>query len=140
MNRIGQRIRCLKRVGLALMLLTLVPGCMHSTGKQVALKFGDSHLVYFRPEPYRGLHVEVDAVEGTEFTETELRELEMVLRQWTQKPDGVAVVKSSLIPRPAARGHSADSLASRYLDGPPTTTNEPQSAYLYILVYDSRVN
>ncbi|MBE0542813.1 MAG: hypothetical protein IH623_15785 [Verrucomicrobia bacterium] len=96
--------------------------------------------MYFQPEPHRRLYVEVDAVEGTEFSATELAELEAVLREWTQKPDGVAVVQSSLIPRHAARGHSADSLARRYLDGPPATTNEFPSAYLYILVYDNRVN
>lgn len=115
---------------------------MHSRGKQAAsaLKFGDSHLVYFLPEPHRRLYVEVDAVEGTEFSATELAELEAVLREWTQKPDGVAVVQSSLIPRHAARGHSADSLARRYLDGPPATTKESPCAYLYLLVYDNRVN
>jgi len=124
------------------MLLTLVPGCMHSRGKLLAPapKFGDAHLMYFRPEPYRRLYVEVDAVEGTEFSATELAELETILREWTQKPDGVSVMPSSLIPRSAARGHSSDSLARRYLDGPAATTNESQSAYLYVLVYDNRVN
>ena len=142
MNPTSQLIRCLKRGGLAFLLLTLVAGCTHSQGKQTAsdLKFGNSHLAYFQSKPYQRLHVEVDAVEGTEFSTTELRELEALLREWTQKPGGVAVVQSSLIPRTAARGHSADSLARQYLDGPPAPTNESQAAYLYILVYDNRVN
>jgi len=86
------------------------------------------------------LFVEVDAVEGAEFSETELRSFEAFLGEWCDKPDGITVTKSSVIARAAARGHSAHSLARRYLDGPPLATNGAQPAYLYVLVYDNRVN
>jgi hypothetical protein len=45
-----------------------------------------------------------------------------------------------VIPRKAARGYSADSLAAGYLDGPPTQTNSAAPAFLYVLFYDNRVN
>jgi hypothetical protein len=97
MKQTGQLICCLKRVGIAFIFLTMVSGCMHSRGKQAAsaLKFGDSHLIYFLPEPHRRLYVEVDAVEGTEFSTTELGELEALLREWTQKPGALRSCKAA---------------------------------------------
>jgi hypothetical protein len=132
----------MKRAGLACLLLTLLTGCVHSNRERAraVLHNENSHLLYFQPEPHPSLYVEVDAVEGAEFSETELSALETILRQWSEKPAGVFVVQSSAIPRSAARGHSANSLARRYMDGPTVATNQPPPAYIYVLVYDNRVN
>ena len=142
MNRARPRICCWKQAGFGFLLLALATGCARSRGTQsnAAIEVGNAHLVYFQSEPHRRLYVEVDAVAGTEFSAIELAELERVLREWTQKPDGLTVVPSSTIPRSAARGHSAESLARRYLDGPPAGANDSSCAYLYVLVYDNRVN
>jgi hypothetical protein len=142
MNPTDLLVSRLKRSRFAFLLLLLLVGCVHSETKLAGSppKWGNSHPAYLRPEPHRQLYVEMDAVEGAEFSDSELRELESVLRQWTRKPEGVEIVRSSSIPRSAARGHSADSLARRYLDGPPTAANNSQPAYFYILVYDNRVH
>jgi hypothetical protein len=132
----------INRTGLIFLLLTLLTGCVHSKREQALAALGpeNAHLLYFQAEPHRSLYVEVDSVEGAEFSASELSRLEAFLRQWSEKPDGVTVAKSSAIPRSAARGHSADSLARRYMGGPTVATNQAPPAYLYILVYDNRVN
>ena len=133
-----------RRTGIALLLLTVLTGCAHSgrerdpTTLVAAIK--NSHLLYLRPDRYRSLYVEIDAVEGTEFSEAELKRFEAFWAEWCDKPEGIRVVSSSVIARSAARGHSANSLARRYLDGPVLATNGAQPAYLYVLVYDNRVN
>jgi hypothetical protein len=142
MNQPRQLIRWLKQVGFVFLLVMLATGCTALRGKPNAAAFevGNAHLAYLQSEPHRRLYVEVDAVEGTEFSPAELAELESMLRKWTQKPDGIAVMPSSSIPRSAARGHSAESLTRQYLDGPPAGADDSSCAYLYLLVYDSRIN
>ena len=133
----------MKRTGLAFLLfLTVLTGCVHSRANRVTPPSGreNTHLLYLQPKPHRSLYVEVDAVEGAEFSDAELSGLKAFLSQWCEKPDGVTVLKSSVIARSTARGHSADSLARRYLDGPTVANAAAQPAYLYILVYDNRVN
>ena len=98
------------------------------------------HLSYLRSNRYPALYVEVDAVEGAEPTEGMLDKLHAFLRKHCDKPGGITIKRSSVIPRKAARGYSADSLAAGYLDGPPVQTNSALPAFLYILFYDSRVN
>ena len=98
------------------------------------------HLLYLQSNRYPALYVEVDAVEGAEPTAESLAKLEAFLRQHCDKPDGITIKRSNVIPRKAARGYSADSLAAGYLNGPPTQTNSAPPAFLYILFYDNRVN
>jgi hypothetical protein len=98
------------------------------------------HWSYLQSNRYPALYVEVDAVEGAESTEIMLNRLGAFLRKHCDKPGGVTIQRSSVIPRKAARGYSADSLAAGYLDGPPVRTNDAPPAFLYILFYDSRVN
>ncbi|HEX5219511.1 MAG TPA: hypothetical protein VFZ59_08075 [Verrucomicrobiae bacterium] len=98
------------------------------------------HLSYLQSNRHPSLYVEVDAVEGAEPTENMLKMLDAFLRKHCDKPGGITIERSSVIPRKAARGYSADSLAAGYLEGPPVQTNRTPPAFLYILFYDSRVN
>ena len=98
------------------------------------------HLSYLQSNRHPSLYVEVDAVEGAEPTENMLKMLDAFLRKHCDKPGGITIERSSVIPRKAARGYSADSLAAGYLEGPPVQTNRAPPAFLYILFYDSRVN
>jgi hypothetical protein len=93
-----------------------------------------------RSDLYRSLYVEVDAVEGTEFSNADLDRFRAFLGEWCDKPDGIQVARSSVIPRSSARGHSADWIARRYIEGPPDDKGAAQPAYLYVLVYDNRIN
>ena len=98
------------------------------------------HVLYLQSKHYPALYVEVDAVEGTEPTDESLKKLGDFLRQYCDKPDGITIKRSSVIPRKAARGYSADSLAAGYMEGPPTQTNGAAAAFLYVLYYDNRLN
>jgi hypothetical protein len=132
----------MKRAGLVIWLLTLLAGCVHSTSIQTALppEAGSPHLLYLQPEPHRRLYVEIDAVQGGEPSEAELIKLKTFLGEWCKKPDGITLVRSSVITRSAARGQSAVFLARQYMNGPPVLANAAQPAYLYVLFYDNRVN
>src|ERR1043165_2431481 len=124
------------------LLVAVLTGCAHSTGKPTSFPadITDSQLLFLHSAPHRSLYVEVDAVKGATPSKTELRKLDAALRQWCDKPDGIKIVRSTTIARSAARGRSADSLARQFMDGPGTTTNAAQPAYLYVLFYDNRVN
>ncbi|HLP76947.1 MAG TPA: hypothetical protein VK327_08515 [Candidatus Paceibacterota bacterium] len=81
--------------------------------------------------------MEVDAVAGCEPKEKVLGKLHDFLASHCQKPDGIEIVRSDVIPVEAARGLSRRTLARRYLNGPPKGqygTSSP--AFLYILFYD----
>jgi hypothetical protein len=132
----------MKRPAFLFWLLIALAGCVHSPSRRTALppESGNPQLLFLQPAPHRSLYVEVDAVKGTEPSEAELGKLTRFLRQWCDKPDGITIVRSSLIARTAARGKPALALAQEYLDGPPATTNAGPPAYLYILFYDNRIN
>jgi hypothetical protein len=83
--------------------------------------------------------VEVDAVKGCEPKEAALRKLHDFLSSYCNKPDGIEIVRSDVIPVPAARGVSAQALARKYMNGP-DSTNTASSAYLYVLYYDDTLS
>jgi hypothetical protein len=94
------------------------------------------HLLFMNRAPHDSLYVEVDAVEGTEPNDEILEALEKFLRQYCDKPRGIAVVRDDVIPRSAAVGYNHQALALQFVDGPaPTTNGSP--AFLYVLYYDS---
>jgi len=132
----------MKRIWLPFWLLALLTssGQSETIRTTLPLEIGNAHLLYLRSEPHRSLYVEVDAVKGTEPSEAELTKLTAFLREWCQKPDGITVVRSSVIARSAARGNSALSLARQHMEGPAGTSDAASPAYLYILFYDNRVN
>ena len=93
-------------------------------------------LLYLLPGPHPHLYVEVDAVEGCVPDDLRLEKMRQFLAAWCRKPDGIEIVRSDVIPRQAARGHSARGLARQYLNGPPASATNPAPAFLYVLFYD----
>jgi hypothetical protein len=91
-------------------------------------------LLYLQSSPHSRLYVEVDAVEGCEPTETALVQLQAFLTKHCQKPDGVEIMVSDIIPRKTARQTSLQTLARRYVNGPPAS-NEAPPAFMYVLYY-----
>lgn len=89
---------------------------------------------YLLSSPHSRLYVEVDAVEGCEPTETALVQLHEFLSKRCQKPDGVKIMVSDIIPRKAARKTGPRALARRYLNGPPDDNASPP-AFMYVLYY-----
>jgi hypothetical protein len=98
-------------------------------------ELGNPDLLYLRPSPYSRLLVEVDAVEGCVPKESELQNLRDFLSKYCDKPDGIEIVRSDVIPAKAAKGLSSRALARKYLNGPgPANASSP--AFLYVLYYD----
>jgi hypothetical protein len=96
---------------------------------------GNPDLLYLCPSPYSRLLVEVDAVEGCVPKESELQNLRDFLSKYCDKPDGIEIVRSDVIPAKAAKGLSSRALARKYLNGPgPANASSP--AFLYVLYYD----
>jgi tetratricopeptide (TPR) repeat protein len=93
------------------------------------------HLLYMLPAPEPRLHVEVDAVAGCEPRETDLNELRQFLSTYCNKPGGIEIVRSDVIPAEAAKGFSATALARRYINGPDTNNASP-AAFMYVLFYN----
>ena len=133
-------VNVLRSLALASLFLA-TPGCAHKSqnSSELLAEIGNSHLLYLRREPYRSLYVEVDAVKGSEPSAAELAQLRDFLLQWCDKPDGIIIINGNRIPRTSARGYSANSLARRFLDGPPSTSGA-NPAFLYVLFYDNRLN
>ncbi len=89
--------------------------------------------MYLRPEPFKSIYLEVDAVEGAQPTEDELQELVRFLERYTAKP--VVLAKSAqAIPASQAKGISPGAVATLNMDGPPEDTEQPPVAYMYILL------
>ncbi len=91
-------------------------------------------LPYLLSSPHSRLYVEVDAVEGCEPTENALLQLQAFLTKYCEKPDGVEIMVSDIIPRQAARKMGPRALARRYLSGPPDD-HAPPPAFMYVLYY-----
>jgi hypothetical protein len=92
--------------------------------------------LYLCASPHPRLYVEADAVEGCVPTDADLAALRKFLVDCCDKPDGVQVVRSDVIPRKTARGISAEALARKYLNGPPESQGPPP-AFLHVLCYDN---
>jgi len=93
------------------------------------------HLLFLLPSPHSRLYVEVDAVEGCVPKEITLQNLRNFLSKYCNKPDGIEIVRSDVIPVGAARGISEKALARKYVNGPARTTGSPL-AFMYILFYN----
>lgn len=96
-------------------------------------------LLYLLPTPHPRLYVEVVAVAGCAPSAETLGKLREFLTTYCEKPDGIEIVRSPLIPRSAARGMSPHALARQYLQGPPSATG-PAPAYMLVLYYDSSLS
>ncbi len=129
-------------------LLVGVVGCSltgsHQPGKQVsaveATGFWKPYLLYIQSTPYPRLYVEVDAVEGMAPDDESLRRLRDFLGAQCAKPEGIQIVRDTVIPRPQARGIAPGALARKYLAGPPQDTSAPPTAYIYILFFDTALS
>ena len=93
------------------------------------------HLLFLLPSPHSRFYVEVDAVEGCVPKEITLQNLRNFLSRYCNKPDGIEIVRSDVIPVGAARGISEKALARKYVNGPARTTGSPL-AFMYILFYN----
>jgi hypothetical protein len=96
--------------------------------------------LYLRAAPYRRLYVEVDAVEGCVPDEAAITKLRDFLAKYCDKPDGIEIVRSDVIPRDVARSVSPRALACKYLNGPPDHPAGSQPAYLYVLFYNGALS
>ncbi len=89
--------------------------------------------MYLKPEPFKSIYLEVDAVEGAQPTEEELQELVLFLERYSAKP--VVLAKSGqAIPASEAKGLAPGAIATLNMDGPPEDTEQPPVAYIYILL------
>src|SRR5439155_11704166 len=92
-------------------------------------------LLYLLASPHPRLYVEVDAVEGCEPNDIAHQKLKEFLSAHCDKPDGIEVVRSDVIPKEAARGISPRALARKYINGPDKITASPP-AFMYVLFYN----
>ena len=98
--------------------------------------FWRPYLLYALVSPHPRLYVEVDAVEGCIPDEAKLNKLRDFLTTYCEKPRGIDIVRSDVIPRAAAQGIPARALARRFLNGPPENAAAPSPAFMYVLFYD----
>ncbi len=99
-------------------------------------RFGLADGLYLRAAPHARLYVEVDAVEGCEPSQPTLDRLQNFLRAYCNKPGGIEIARSDVIPLPAASGISPSALARKYINGPPDDSAAPPPAFIYVLFYD----
>jgi len=95
--------------------------------------------LYLLPVPYPRLYVEIDAVEGCVPKRATLAKLQAFLRTYCNKPGGVEIARSDVIPLKAAQGISPSALARKYLNGPPDNPATPPPAFIYVLFYNDAV-
>ena len=125
---------------LAMLLVLSAPGCRTAHKGSRAAAAASSHWqpnrLLLSDARYRGLHVEIDAVEGTAPTPADIASLKQFLTRHCRKPDGIKIQVDDVLPRADAQGRLSRQLAIEHMDGPP----DDQSAYLYILFYDSKIS
>jgi tetratricopeptide (TPR) repeat protein/predicted small secreted protein len=92
--------------------------------------------LYLLPAPHARLYVEVDAVEGCVPSGAALDKLRSFLGAYCNKPGGIEIARSDVIPLKDARGISPSALARRYLDGPPENPAASSPAFIYVLFYN----
>ncbi len=95
-------------------------------------------LMYLLAEPYPRLYVEIDMVEGTEPDEKALAELKDFLAKHCDKPGGIEMVRDEPIPLAEAKKMHPHFIALKNMSGPPQSSDEKPTAYMYILFYDSK--
>ncbi len=94
-------------------------------------------IAYLSATPYRRLVIEVDRVEGTPFRRRERALVERFCARCCDKPGGIEVRLDAPVPRDAVAGEDPALLLLRRTDGP--GADDGHTAYLHVLVYDSRL-
>jgi hypothetical protein len=100
-----------------------------------ATAFWQPHLLYTSPHPYPKLFIEVDSIAGAEPAADDLDALRSFAASACDKPGGVTLERSDVIPRAVVKNRLPASVALQFIDGPP----DSRSAFLYVLYWDSRV-
>lgn len=95
------------------------------------------YALYAAPAPHSSLYVEINAVEGMEPRKETVEALKAFLETYCDKPGGIEVCVTTVIPRSQARGYFRQELALKYIKGPPSSKDGPKPAFMYILFYDS---
>jgi len=108
-------------------------------GGHVDISFWQPYLMYILATPHSRLYVEVDAVEGCAPSEVTLNKLRDLLTAHCDKPEGIQIVRSDVIPIKAARGISRTSLSRKFLDGPAENVGTSPPAFMYVLFYDGKL-
>jgi len=104
------------------------------------MSFWQPYLLYILAAPHPRLYVEVDAVEGCAPSDRALSKLRDFLAAYCDKPGGIEIVRSDVIPIAAARGILPNPLARKYLNGPPNDPNAPSTAFMYVLYYSGALS
>ena len=128
------------RGAVLILFCLMLAGCSTPTSRPsradaAIAELGNPDLLFLRPSPCSRLYVEVDAVEDCVPKERDLQDLRNFLSKYCDKPDGIEIVRSDVIPAKAATGLSSRALARKYLNGP-GPTNTSSTAFLYVLYYD----
>lgn len=98
------------------------------------------YLLYLLDSPHLRLYVEVDAVQGCGPKEAALNKLRDFLAAYCNKPAGIEIVRSDVIPVEAARGMPPRALAREYLNGPPDDPGASPPAFMYVLFYSGALS
>lgn len=123
---------------LAILLAMFAAGCssnarLASSGTADVLHAG---RLFVSANPYRSMLVEIDAVEGGQLAPATVDAIRVFLHGYCDKPDGITLRCNP--PYPVADARNASSctyLALTHGQGPPASS---RTAYLHIVVYDSR--
>ncbi len=88
-------------------------------------------------QPYSRLYVEVDTIEGVDIPDGILDELKEFLSKYCRKSGGIEIVRNDIIQKSEYKDRSAEIVANLFIDGPPHDANDKQTAYMYVIFYDS---
>lgn len=126
-----------------LLLLYSLTGCHsgppNSASDLAAIRSFSPHLLYLNRSPNSSFYVQVDAVQGTEPNDAVLAQLKEFLVTYCDKPEGITVVRGSVIPRQDALGLAPSVLVHRYCQPTNMTGTNEFKAFLEILYYDGRL-
>lgn len=100
------------------------------------IEFWRTYQLYLQASTHPRLYVELDAVAGYVPSEVALGKLRAFLTAYCDKPGGIELVRSDVIPAATARGVPPRALARKFINGPPETPATTPPAFLYVLFYD----
>ncbi len=125
-------------LGVTSLLIGLTLGVPPSLGASVPFPASQRvDLLYLLANPYPRLYVQVDAVEGCEPDEASITAVRSTLSRYCDKPGGIEIVRTNIIPREKVRGLAETMVAIHHMQGPPDSPKRPPAAYMYILFYNS---
>ena len=108
----------------------------HDDASDTIPAFADSYLLYIQSTPCPRLYVELLPVEGCAPNDATVEKLRKLLATYCDKPGGIEIVRDAGIPRESARGMEPETLARRFMHGPPDGPDAGRTAYACILFYD----